>query len=141
MRKSIITLVAITAVSASSMAFAAPASINGKWKTSDKDAIVTIGKCGATLCGRISQFLVTPPDGVNQKDVNNPDKNLRSRKLLGLNFLTQFKADGSKWKGRIYDPKSGKSYKSIMYKDKNGQLVVKGCIAFFCQTQKWTASN
>ena len=125
----------------STAAISAPASINGKWKTEEKDAIVTIGNCGATLCGRITKFLVPPPNGVDQRDTNNPDEKLRSRKLLGLNFLTNFKADGKKWKGRVYDPKSGKSYKSVLYKDKNGRLIVKGCIAIFCQTQKWTAAN
>ncbi len=139
MRKYIITLAALSALSISTMASAAPASISGKWKTADKDAIVTIGQCGKTVCGRISKFLVPPPDGLDQRDINNPDKSLRSRKLLGLNFLTQFKASGKKWKGRIYDPKSGKSYKSIVYKGKDGRLIVKGCILFICQTQRWNA--
>ncbi len=141
MRNSISYLIALSALSVSTTAIAAPASISGKWKTQDKDAIVTIGNCGATLCGRITKFLIPPPNGVNQRDTKNPNEKLRSRKLLGLNFLTDFKADGKKWKGRVYDPKSGKSYKSVLYKDKNGRLVVKGCIAIFCQTQKWTAAN
>lgn len=139
MRSKILMISAASAMILSSTAMAAPASINGKWKTEDKDAIVTINKCGASLCGKITQFLVTPPDGLGQKDVNNPDKNLRNRTILGLSFLTGFKADGNKWKGRVYDPKSGKSYKSILYKAKDGRLVVKGCIAFFCSTQRWTA--
>lgn len=132
------TLLALSPL-ASAPASAAPASINGKWKTADKDAIVTISKCGTSLCGKITKFLVTPPDGVGQKDVNNPNASLRNRTILGLDFLTGFKADGDKWKGRVYDPKSGKSYKSILYKAKDGRLVVKGCIAFLCQTQRWTA--
>lgn len=138
--RNIFYVAAATAMFFSVSASAAPASINGKWKTQDKDAIVTISKCGNSLCGKITKFLVTPPDGVGQKDINNPNKNLRNRKILGLDFLTEFKADGDKWKGRVYDPKSGKSYKSILYKAKDGRLIVKGCIAFFCQTQKWTAS-
>jgi len=139
--KKLITLSILSTIGLSSAAMAAPAPINGKWKTADKDAIVTINNCGTNLCGHISKFLVPPPDGIDQKDVNNPNKSLRSRKLLGLRFLTKFKADGKKWKGRIYDPKSGKSYKSIVYKAKDGRLIVKGCIAFFCQTQKWTAAK
>lgn len=122
-------------------ALSAPASINGKWKTQDKDAIVTIAKCGATLCGRISKFLVAPPDGLRQKDINNPNKSLRKRTLLGLSILSGFKADGKLWRGRIYDPKSGKSYRSVMYKTKSGQLKVKGCVGPFCQSQLWSRSR
>ncbi len=140
MRKNLLILSALaTIVSISSPAYAAPASVNGIWKTADKDALITIRKCGNSLCGRITKFLVPPPDGVGQKDVNNPDKSLRNRTLLGLDFLTNFKANGDKWKGRIYDPKSGKTYKSVLYKAKDGRLVVKGCVLFICQTQRWTA--
>ena len=140
MRNNLLMLIALMmATSISSAASAAPASVSGIWKTADKDALVTIRKCGNSLCGRITKFLVPPPDGVGQKDVNNPNKNLRNRTLLGLDFLTEFKADGKKWKGRIYDPKSGKTYKSVLYKAKDGRLVVKGCVLFICQTQRWTA--
>lgn len=140
MRKKLLILSALaTAASFSSPAFAAPASVNGTWKTADKDALVTIRKCGNSLCGRITKFLVTPPDGAGQKDINNPNKSLRNRTILGLDFLTGFKADGNKWKGRVYDPKSGKTYKSVLYKAKDGRLVVKGCVLFICQTQRWTA--
>ena len=39
-------------------------------------------------------------------------------------------------KGQIYDPKSGKTYRSVVYKGKSGSLVVKGCIGPFCQAQQ-----
>ncbi|MFC4292347.1 DUF2147 domain-containing protein [Sphingorhabdus arenilitoris] len=126
------------ALTTASAAYAAPASVNGQWVTQDKDAVVSIGPCGATICGKLSQYLVTPPNGVGQKDVNNPNKSLRSRKLLGTAFLTGFKADGTQWRGTIYDPKTGKTYRSVMYKGKSGNLIVKGCIGPFCQSQTWT---
>ncbi|NJM51501.1 MAG: DUF2147 domain-containing protein [Sphingomonadales bacterium] len=112
-------------------AHAAPASVNGQWVTQDKDAVVSIGQCGSTICGKLSQYLVTPPGGAGQKDVNNPNKALRDRKLLGTAFLTGFKADGQQWRGTIYDPKTGKTYRSVMYKGKSGNLIVKGCIGPF----------
>ena len=43
--------------------------------------------------------------------------------------------------GTIYDPRNGKTYKSIVSKNADGTLAVKGCIAFFCQTQKWTPAR
>ncbi len=74
----------------------AAGSINGNWVTEEKDAVIKISKCGATVCGRIHRYLVTPPNGANQKDVNNPNKKLRSRTLLGSAVLTGFKSDGKK---------------------------------------------
>ncbi len=129
-----------TFAAAGALSFATPAaasSINGDWVTQDKDAIIKIGKCGSTVCGRIHKYLVTPPNGVNQKDINNPNAKLRSRKLLGTAVLTGFKPDGKKWRGRIYDPKTGKSYRSVVQLESANRLKVEGCIAFFCQGQKW----
>ena len=119
----------------------AAAPVTGKWVTQSKDGVVEIYECGATICGKLAKFLVPPPNGIGQKDVNNPDKALRNRTLLGMNILTGFKPAGNEWKGQIYDPKSGKTYRSIVYKGKSGNLVVKGCIGPFCQAQTWTAAR
>ena len=133
---------AVLAVAASlSFSAQAAAPITGRWVTQSKDGVVEIYECGATICGRLAKFLVTPPNGVGQKDIHNPDKALRGRTLLGMNILTGFKAVGDEWKGRIYDPKSGKTYRSVVYKGKSGNLVVKGCIGPFCQAQTWTATR
>ena len=115
--------------------------ITGAWVTEDKDAVVRIGKCGASLCGEIARYLVTPPDGVGQKDINNPNKKLRSRTLLGSNVLYGFKADGDVWRGRIYDPKSGKNYRSVVERVSSGVLKVEGCVGPFCQSQRWTRAK
>lgn len=134
-----------TAFVTSTIGLTAPAfaagSINGNWITEEKDAVIKIGQCGATVCGRIHKYLVAPPNGVNQKDVNNPNKKLRSRKLLGTAVLTGFKKDGKKWRGRIYDPKTGKSYRSEVILTSNNRLKVKGCIAFICQGQNWSRAR
>jgi uncharacterized protein (DUF2147 family) len=118
-------------------AHAAPAAVTGKWMTTEGDSIVTISQCGKNICGRISKILVKTPDA-NQRDVNNPNPKLRKRTIVGLPILTQFKPDGNKWRGRIYDPRNGKTYRAILTKLKNGKLKVEGCIAFFCQSQYWT---
>lgn len=115
--------------------------ITGRWVTQSKDGVVEVYPCGEHICGRLSKFLVNPPAGPGAKDINNPDKALRSRTILGINVLTGFKAAGDEWKGQIYDPKSGKTYRSIVYKGKSGNLVVKGCIGPFCQAQTWTPAR
>jgi uncharacterized protein (DUF2147 family) len=119
----------------------AAAPISGHWITQSKDGVVEIYPCGAALCGKLVKFLVTPPAGAGVKDLNNPDKTLRNRTILGMNVLTGFKSDGNEYKGQIYDPKSGKTYRSIVYKGKSGNLVVKGCIGPFCQAQTWTPAS
>ncbi len=120
---------------------AAAASIKGRWATKEKDSVVEISACGTAMCGRVSKFLRTPPGGVDQKDTNNPDKNLRSRKILGMAVLHSLKADGEVWRGTIYDPRNGKSYRSVVYLQKNGNLNVKGCVGPICQSQIWTPAS
>ncbi len=115
--------------------------ITGRWVTQSKDGVVEVYSCGEHICGKLSKFLVNPPAGPGAKDINNPDKALRNRTILGMNVLTGFKAAGDEWKGQIYDPKSGKTYRSIVYKGKSGNLVVKGCIGPFCQAQTWTPAR
>ena len=127
------------------MAAATPAlaadSIQGDWVTEERDAIIRISQCGKTVCGRIHKYLVTPPNGVGQKDVHNPDRSLRNRTLLGMAILTGFKPDDDIWRGRVYDPKSGKTYRSEVSLQSSNRLKMKGCIAFICQGQNWTRAK
>lgn len=120
---------------------AAPASaaepVQGRWITAEKDAVIAIAPCGPKLCGRIDKFLVPPPQGLDQRDVNNKDAAKRSRKLLGMPVLTGFTEESDQWRGTIYDPKSGKTYRSIIKRKGATMLEVKGCIGPFCQTQVW----
>ena len=132
------TLAGAVAIAALAVPALAADPISGRWVTQEKNAIVTIGQCGSSVCGKISKFLETPPDGANQRDVNNPDKSLRSRKLMGLPVLTGLREDGDLWRGDIYDPEAGKTYRSVIRRKGANRLEVKGCIGPFCQTQIWT---
>ncbi|QKG70709.1 DUF2147 domain-containing protein [Erythrobacter mangrovi] len=111
--------------------------IQGRWVTGEKDAVVAIAPCGPKLCGRIDRFLVAPPKGVDQRDVNNKDPALRNRKLLGMAILSEFTEESDLWRGTIYDPKSGKTYRSVIRRKGANVLEVKGCLGPFCQTQTW----
>ena len=111
--------------------------IAGTWYTDGKRAVVKIGKCGTTVCGKIDRFIEKPKNGVTT-DINNPDPQMRKRPLLGLSVLSGFTMDGSKWRGQIYDPESGKSYRSVVERTGKDRLKVQGCIGPFCQTQHWT---
>lgn len=112
--------------------------ITGRWVTAEKDAVVVIAPCGKALCGTIERFLVAPPQGNDQRDINNPDAAKRKRRLLATTpILSAFTQDSDLWRGQIYDPKSGKSYRSVVRRKGPNLLEVKGCIGPFCQTQVW----
>ena len=111
--------------------------VSSRWLTADKDAVVEIGSCDASVCGRVSRLITLPPGGTTT-DINNPTVTLRHRSLLGLPILTDFVADGDVRRGRIYDLRKGKTYKSFILRQGDGTLKVQGCIAFLCQTQIWT---
>ncbi|MBA4052170.1 MAG: DUF2147 domain-containing protein, partial [Erythrobacter sp.] len=109
--------------------------ITGRWVTAEKDAVIVIAPCGKALCGTIERFLVAPPQGNDQRDINNPDAAKRKRKLLATTpILSAFTQESNLWRGQIYDPKSGKSYRSVVRRKGPNLLEVKGCIGPFCQT-------
>ena len=132
----ITTLLSAIVLAIPAAALAAPAPITGYWTTEDGVALVQVGQCGSTLCGKVRKVLKPNPK-FSQTDVNNPDKAKRSQPIVGLTVLSGFTADGSVWRGTIYDPKSGKSYRSVVQKNANGTLKVEGCVGPFCKTQTW----
>ena len=111
--------------------------VTGRWLTVEGKALVEIAACGQQLCGRLAKVLKPRPGGP-AVDANNPDPTLRNRPIAGLAILTGFTAAGDRWKGRIYDPESGRTYRSELARHGN-LLNVKGCFGPFCRTQQWTA--
>ena len=122
---------------------AAPAPVTGRWLTTEGKALVEVGPCGSgggpAICGRIARVLKPRPGGP-AVDANNPDPALRTRPIEGIVFLTGFTADGDRWKGRIYDPESGRTYRSELVRA-GTTLKVKGCFGPFCRTQEWLAAR
>lgn len=117
----------------------AQSSVFGNWVTESGNALVSIARCGNEVCGRISRVLVRTPDE-NQRDVNNPDANLRNRPIEGLRILSGFRRDGNQYRhGEIYDPESGRSYSARLRVNRNGSLRVTGCAlgGLICQSQTW----
>ena len=105
-----------------------------KWVTEGGDSQVEIYQVGDKLNGKI----IWLKKGDGQQDVHNPDKNMQSRKLVGVNILTGLTKKGDKWEGgKIYNPKNGKTYKCSIWLEGN-TLKVRGYIAMFYETQTWT---
>lgn len=134
----------ITAIALAAIALPAPAlaatPIAGRYLTEDGAALVEVSPCGQQLCGKIARVLKAKP-GSPATDVNNKDAALRTRPIVGMAVLSGFVDKGDDWRGKIYDPRNGKSYKSIVTRNADGSLKVQGCIAFLCQTQTWKAAR
>jgi uncharacterized protein (DUF2147 family) len=125
---------------ATPLAAAQPVAIAGRWLTADGGAVVAIGDCGSTVCGRVAKVIKGPPAGRPLVDSLNPDPRLKNRPLVGLPILTELAPSGEGWKGKIYDPKTGKTYRALVARD-GANLKVQGCIAIFCQTMIWTRAG
>jgi len=132
--------VALLFLPVSAAASAAPP-VAGDWVIEDKSALISIRPCGPSVCGRIARALIRKP-GHPSTDVHNPDPALRKRPLIGLEILSGFVARADRWDGgRIYDPESGKTYRSVLRLNPDGSLKVSGCVLFICQSQRWTRAR
>ena len=114
--------------------------IFGYWLTSG--SIVKIETCNNLICGEIAT--VFTEEGVDPEsilDENNKDKSKRERPIVGINILSDFSIEKSDQKifkgGKIYDPRSGNTYKSNLYLNEDGTLKVEGCLAFICDGEEW----
>ena len=107
----------------------------GNWLTSGGESKINIKKCSdGKFCGEIVWLKNPDRDGKPKTDIKNPDEKLRSRPQMGLMILTGFVYDkkDKEWvDGTIYDPKEGKTYKCLMWFEKDlSVLHVKGYIGF-----------
>lgn len=125
---------------AATAAQAAP-DVAGNWIIQDKSAVIAIAPCGNRMCGKLARALVHKPN-YPQTDIHNPNPALRDRPLIGLRILNGFVPKADRWdKGSIYDPESGKTYRSLLRINPDGSLKVSGCVLFFCQSQRWTRAR
>lgn len=125
--------------------FAAPGEddILGIWANSSNKAHIHIYKSGGKYYGKII-WLKNPNDPVTGKpklDKRNPDEKAKTKRILGLLVLRDFKYDDNEWKGgKIYNPEDGKEYKSYLKLNENKELAVRGYFgfSFIGKTEKFT---
>ncbi len=117
----------------------------GTWMIATEDAKVEIFEVVEeglkSLQGKIT-WLKEPSDkdGIPKTDVENSDAKLKTRPILGMVFLKDFKLDKSEWSGgSIYDAKSGKTYKATMKLDGDDTLKLRGYVGvpLFGRTEVW----
>ena len=139
------TLARLAAATALAAAIASPAladdPVEGLWLVQAGTAKVKVAPCASDktkMCGQVAWLKTT-----GAKDANNPDASLRSRPILGMLMIRDFKSAGpGKWTGgKINDPNSGKTYGSKMSANPDGTLKVEGCVAVVCQAQTWKKTS
>lgn len=126
------------------MPFAKGQSVNailGTWLNQEKDGKIEIYQVGTKYFGKLVWGkTILDANGNSKKDTKNPDDQLKTRNLLNLLILTDFVYNGGQWEdGKIYDPKSGKTYSSVMKLD-GDNLDIRGYvgISLFGRTTIWT---
>jgi uncharacterized protein (DUF2147 family) len=121
--------------------------IFGRWASDVETSILEIGETDGVLHARIAAMLdplykpgEDGPVGTQRVDLHNPDAALRTRPLLGLDLLSEYRYKDGKWQGLLYDPESGKTYKSQITLGSDGKLQMRGYIGMpmLGRTAVWT---
>ncbi|MBO6505474.1 MAG: DUF2147 domain-containing protein [Kordiimonadaceae bacterium] len=92
----------------------------GLWWNEDRSGIFELQANGDSIEG------ITRWGKGQDKDVNNPDPELRTRDLKGISFLYGFEyvAKKNRWKdGKVYDPGNGKTYSAKMELEDDGATL------------------
>lgn len=107
--------------------------ILGIWWNEEKTSKIEISQKEGKYIGTIVYMIPEKyENGEPPKDDKNPDPKLRDRSLVGLQILSGFRydADDKEWvDGRIYDPKSGKTYDCYAWLESDDVLKLKGFVA------------
>ena len=91
--------------------------IVGEWINEEKDTRIEIYKNGEEYFGRLlwSEYIFEADGKTSRKDIRNSDEKLRGRNLLHMNLLNNFVFSEDLWDdGKMYDPKSGKTYNCLI---------------------------
>jgi uncharacterized protein (DUF2147 family) len=113
----------------------------GLWDTPVDQGRVRVEACGGEICGYVvsSTRLASEP---GQKDVRNSDPALRSRLVRNLRILQVRTADGTQWKGWVYDPNSGRTYRVTLRMKPGDHLELTGCLVGpLCRSLSWTRAG
>lgn len=133
-------LVAFVGMLAVPVSVSAMQPIDGRYVDAGGFVEITVGSCGNARCGTITRIIKNKP-GEPDNDVHNDDPALRDRPILGIRILKNLRWEGDAWRGRVYNPEDGGTYKVHVKPASGGRLEVKGCVAFLCRTQIWTPAR
>ncbi|KQC01765.1 DUF2147 domain-containing protein [Pedobacter sp. Hv1] len=113
----------------------------GKWVNPSGEGQIEIYKKGDKYFGKLA-WIKEPNDekGKPKTDLKNPNADLRSKPILGLEILKDFVFEDGKWTdGTIYDPKTGKTYSCNLNIKNDGQLNIRGYvgISLIGRSESW----
>ncbi len=119
--------------------------ILGTWLNQDEDAKIVITKVDSKFTGKIIWVKKDEEDDGSKPnlDNNNPDESLQSRRVVGLEILSNLVWDegDNEWDdGEIYDPKSGSTYSCYGELEDKNTLRLRGYvgISIIGRTAVWT---
>ena len=120
----------LTAFHAKAQGKTACEQICGKWQCTDKTIRIEVYMKDNEYRANIIWFKDTEGKPMDYwTDKRNPDPALRSRKILGMNVLSNLKynANNNTWEdGMVYDSKHGREWNASADIDKQGLLKVRG---------------
>ncbi len=106
----------------------------GEWLVKDQTAHIRVVSCGNGLWGVIN-WVKGPPG----KDENNPDPAKRTRSVMGIPILINFKREDEQWAGEAYNAENGKTYSSYISLQSPDVLRIEGCVlGILCGGEDWT---
>lgn len=116
--------------------------VMGQWLSEDKDGKIEIYRSGDKYFGKLiwASKMYEADGKTSRKDEKNNDPALRNRNLKDLVLLSNFiYDDGVYADGKIYDPKSGKTYSCKMTMS-GEKLNIRGYVglSILGRTTVWT---
>ncbi len=143
-------LAGVLIVAAGGLAKADPTSPAGIWYTDGDESIIKVHGCNdntSVFCGTMVWLKEpTESDGSVKIDKLNKDPAKKNKPLVGLDILTNLKADDDHWVGKAYNPEDGKFYdvtfKVKTDKEENDQADLRGCLfKFLCKTETFNRAK
>ncbi|MBT29904.1 MAG: SIGNAL peptide protein [Thalassobius sp.] len=115
--------------------------IIGTWLNDEKSANIEIYKEDNKYFGKIV-WLKEPktPEGKTKTDVNNPDRDLRERPIVGLTIIYDLEYDDGEWiDGTVYSARQGRTANcEITIKPDGNSLEITASKFGFSRTKIWT---
>jgi uncharacterized protein (DUF2147 family) len=110
---------------------AAPASIEGTWRSPGGNSIITIAPCGTNLCGTVAWA----------SEQAKKDSAKATNQLVGTQLLTGLQSDKKgRWQGKLFIPDKNMRVTAKIERISDAQLRVSGCAVgkSFCKSTLWT---
>ena len=105
----------------------------GYWQTADNGGVIQVKLCGEYLCARLVGIVLDHPNDKMPTD-------WRGNSQCGLTLIPWARrVTVDRWRGKIIDPRDGRTYDVTVHVDNRGLLVVRGFIgiSLLGQTNYW----